>query len=473
MSGARGRTAVPLRRGGQTESLARDPEKLALLLSAIRELSGELELDVLLGRAMKACTRLVEADRSSLFIYDRASDELWSKVAQGLDTLVLRFPASKGLAGRAARTGEIVNVADAYSDEQFNREFDEKTGYRTRSVLCVPMKDARGRVLGVIEVLNKAGGEPFVRDDEWTLATLGPHISVFIENAQLHESIETLFESFVRAASTAIEERDPATSGHSKRVATYALGLARAAHEAEITRFTRSRLRQLRYAALLHDFGKIGVRECVLTKHNKLSDDRLDLIRERLRRVEVERASPGALAGELELVHRTNPPGLVCDEDLVELRKLSRSGLLTAEEVECLSVRRGNLTAAEWVDMRSHADRSLHILSEMPWPEEYGRVPDIAHRHHEKLDGSGYPSGLSGDDIDIDSRILGIADIYDALTAQDRPYKRAVPLDKARGIIEEDAAAGRLDPELVRIFFERNIHLMERAGDTRLVQVAS
>ncbi|MHC4249752.1 MAG: GAF and HD-GYP domain-containing protein [Planctomycetota bacterium] len=469
MSAASRRTPVPRAPEGRA---ADDAPRMRMLLEAISELSGELELDVLLGRAMDVSTRLVEADRSSLFIYDHERDELWSKVAQGIDTHSLRFPAAKGLAGAAARSGEIVNVVDAYGDERFNPEFDRATGYETRSVLCVPMKDVKGRVLGAIQVLNRAGGAPFGPRDEEMLSALGSHVAVFIENAQLHESIETLFESFVRSASTAIEERDPTTSGHSKRVAKYALKLARAVHEERISVFTRARMRQLRYAALLHDFGKIGVRESVLTKRNKLADEGLELITERLRRMELE-GTDTDLDAALKLVSRANVPGRLSEEDLEQLRVLGETEILGPREVECLSVARGNLTPAEWDDMRSHADRSLHILAEMPWPEEYARVPEIAHRHHEKLDGSGYPSGLAGDDIDLDARILGIADIYDALTAEDRSYKPAMPHERASEILLGDAEAGRLDAGLVRLFLEKALKETEAAGDTQALLHAS
>ncbi len=458
--------------GKSTTADAGDDRRTHMLLEAISELSGELELDLLLGRAMDVSTRLIEADRSSLFIYDQERDELWSKVAQGIDTLVLRFPAAKGLAGAAAHSGEIVNVPDAYGDDRFNPEFDRATGYTTSSVLCVPMKDVKGRVLGVIQVLNRVGGGPFGPRDEEMLAALGSHVAVFIENAQLHESIETLFASFVRSASTAIEERDPTTSGHSKRVAKYALKLARTVHQEKVSVFTRARMRQLRYAALLHDFGKIGVRESVLTKRNKLTDEGVELITERFRRMELE-GTDADLEAALELVKRANVPGRLSDEDVAGLRALGEAGALTAREVECLSVARGNLTPAEWDDMRSHAGRSLHILAEMPWPEDYARVPEIAHRHHEKLDGSGYPSGLTGDDIDLDARILGIADIYDALTAEDRSYKPAIPHDRAREILLGDAEAGRLDMGLVRLFLEKALNEAEAAGDTQALLHAS
>ncbi len=421
---------------------------------------------------MAVCTRLADADRSSLFLYDRARNELWSKIAQGLDTLELRFPAGEGLAGECARRAEVINVPDAYEDERFNRAFDEKTGYRTRSVLCVPMKDAHGHVLGVIQVLNKSGGGSFTETDEEFLGTLGSHIAAFVENAQLYESIEKLFESFVRSTSTAIDERDPATAGHTKRVARYAANLARASHEAGLARFTRERLKQLRYAALLHDVGKIGVREAVLMKRNKLSDDRMELIAERLRRVALERDELGPLDGTVEFLRRVNASGFMNDEDLEEVRRLAAEELVTPEEAERLSVRRGNLTPEEWRDMKSHTDRSLNILSKIPWTEELAHVPTIAHRHHEKLDGSGYPGGLGGDEIDIDSRILEVADIYDALTARDRPYKPAMPHGRACDILKEEAGAGKLDARLVDLFIERRLHETELGGDTRILSQA-
>jgi HD-GYP domain-containing protein (c-di-GMP phosphodiesterase class II) len=459
-----------------TRSLPREPGAAWALLEAVRELSGELELDVLLSRAMDVSTSLVKADRSSLFLYDRPKDELWSKIAQGLDTLVLRFPASKGLAGHAARTGEIVRVPDAYEDPRFNREFDEKTGYRTRAVLCVPMTESRGHhVLGVIQVLNKQGGDSarpedrragFSSADEELLLALGSYLAPLIETAQLHESIERLFDSFARASTTAIDERDPATAGHTKRVAKYAVHLARAAHQAGLAEFTRARLKQLGYAALLHDFGKIGVRESVLTKRNKLSDDRLLLVEERMRRSAMERGDSSWLDEALELVRRANVPGRITDEDVKAIEALAREGLLTPSEVENLSVRRGNLTEAEWKDMKSHADGTLDILSKIPWPEELSRVPEIAHRHHEKLDGSGYPKGLKEQEIDLDARILEVADIYDALTAQDRPYKPAIPHDRARAIMKEEVAAGKLDGRLVELFFEKDVHRIDLSQET-------
>jgi HD-GYP domain-containing protein (c-di-GMP phosphodiesterase class II) len=457
------------RKAADMSSSSGGSEKLRALVEAIGHLSGDLELDVLLGKAMEVCTKIACADRSSLFLYDRENDELWSKVAQGINTLELRFPAASGLAGEAARSGAVVNVPDAYADDRFNREFDKKTGYRTRSVLCVPMKDVRGRVLGVMQVLNKENGQAFDADDVEMLLAVGAHFAVFIENSQLYESIERLFEAFVQSSSTAIDERDPATAGHSRRVAKYALNLARALHEHGLARFTRARLRQLRYAALLHDFGKVGVREAVLMKRYKIDETHEELIAERFKRIALEKSDTDDLDEALALVVRVNRAGFLPDEDEAAIRALSERGLLTEGEIECLTVKRGNLTPTEWRDMKSHAERSKNILSQIPWPEELCRVPEIAVRHHEKLDGTGYPLGVGGDEIELDARILEVVDIYDALTARDRPYKPAMPHEKARKILEGDAAAGKIDKSLVDLFFERELHKIELTGGTRVV----
>jgi response regulator RpfG family c-di-GMP phosphodiesterase len=160
----------------------------------------------------------------------------------------------------------------------------------------------------------------------------------------------------------------------------------------------------------------------------------------------------------LELVATKNQPGFVTDAELAELAQLRDRGWLTAQEHECLSVRRGNLTPAELEDMRRHVTKSHEMLREIPWPKELRDVPEVAYSHHERHDGSGYPRGLSGAAIHLDGQILAIADVYDALTATDRPYKKAVPHEKAQAMLAEDARKGHLMPELVRVFFEKECY---------------
>jgi response regulator RpfG family c-di-GMP phosphodiesterase len=186
-------------------------------------------------------------------------------------------------------------------------------------------------------------------------------------------------------------------------------------------------------------------------------------------RLEDPASVPGDLDELIEFIKRANRAGFIPDEDVARVKELGEQGLLNEHEVDCLSIQKGNLTREEWIDMRSHAERSLHILSKIPWPEELDRVPEIAYRHHEKLDGTGYPKGLRAQEIDMDARILEVADIYDALTAQDRPYKPAMPHEKARKILFGDAEAGKLDKSLVELFFERDLHDIELTGDTQVL----
>ncbi len=443
------------------ESTASDrADRLAQLVELVRSIGVERDLDVLLGKLMDAITLEVNADRSSLFLYDADTDELWSKVAQGLDSQELRFPAGKGLAGSTARGGEILNIPDAYEDQRFNQAFDRQTGYRTKQVLCIPLRRRDGEVIGVVQALNKKTDTPFDAEDIVRLETLSALAAVAVENALLHEENEQLFENTVLTTAQAIEERDPATSGHVWRVASYSVNLAKAVHE-RVDDFgqvyDRDRLRQLRYAGLLHDVGKIGVREAVLNKAKKIDGLGLPLIAERLHRLAAEdsagfEGSDFEKAGEL--VERVNEPRPMSDEDRAELVGIHEKQWISDEEFEALSVPRGTLTKDEWIDMRSHPDRSFRVLTLIKWPRRLSQVPEIARDHHEKLTGDGYTRGLSEDQIPFDARIVAVADVYDALTANDRPYKPAIPHDRARKILESMASERALDPRLVDLFFE-------------------
>jgi HD-GYP domain-containing protein (c-di-GMP phosphodiesterase class II) len=283
--------------------------------------------------------------------------------------------------------------------------------------------------------------------------------AVAVENALLHEENERLFENMVEASAQAIEERDPTTSGHSRRVALFAAALARAVHAraAEFGEpYSRDRLRQLRYSALLHDYGKIGVREAVLTKSTKLPPETLGLIGERLRRLAAEagaRFEGSDFAKADELVRGANQPKPLSDADAAALEEARGKGWLTAEECATLSLRRGNLTPVEWADMQSHPERSYRILARVTWPPRLARVAELSYAHHEKPSGFGYPRKLPDGQIPFDARILAVADVYDALTASDRPYKPAMPHEKARAIMEDMATKRDLDARLTALFF--------------------
>lgn len=471
----------------QAQALSAEVGKLRLLLETAGELASELSLDLLMSRIVERTSKIMGCERSSVFLVDEERQELFALVAQGLDSAEFRFPLSSGLAGWVARTGQPLNVLDAHQDPRFNPEFDRKTGFRTRAVLALPLQDRTGRRLGVIQCLNKlqhSGPVCFDATDQIFLSALAGLVAVFLDNAKLYRSLDQLLESAVAAFSRSIDDRDPVTSGHSRRVALMTLNLARAVHDAAEgpfagTQYTRERLRQLRYAALLHDIGKIGVREPILCKADKLPPLGLQLIRERLERFRAEkragvleralaaRGDPArALTEEyqpfsrevdraLALVAARNVPGAVSDQDLAELRRLQEKGWLTSPEHECLSIRYGNLTASELADMRNHVVKTHEMLVRIPWPAGLAEVPEVAWTHHERRDGAGYPRGLKQEEIHFDGQCMAVADVYDALTATDRPYKKAVPHETARRIICEDAARGGFRPELVALFFDK------------------
>jgi HD-GYP domain-containing protein (c-di-GMP phosphodiesterase class II) len=476
-------------------------ERLKTVLDVAKAMISERDLDVLLQMILREASRVVDADRGSLFLVDPESGELWTKIAHGIEAgREIRIPRGVGLAGHVAMTGELVNLADAYDDPRFNRQVDRDTGYRTHALLCIPMMNMRGEVVGVLQALNKHSGA-FTSEDADLLLALGGQAAAAIENALLHDEIQKLFEGFVRGAVVTIEARDPSTAGHSERVARLTLGLADAIEATPDGRFGGLRFgaeqrMEIRYAALLHDFGKVGVREDVLVKAQKLYPHQLDLIRQRfeyakksmeaesLRRqlVLMQAGAPVAelqaedaafrhraeqLDSHLELVLTCNRPTVLAGghfESLDLLQHVHFAGangearpLLAAHEVAALSIRKGSLSVEERREIESHVGHTYRFLTQIPWTRNLRRVPEIAYGHHEKLDGSGYPLGLTGDAIAVEARMMAIADIYDALTASDRPYKKAVPHDIAVRILHDEVTEGHVDAELLAIFIDQRV----------------
>ncbi|MBI3184007.1 MAG: GAF domain-containing protein [Myxococcales bacterium] len=465
-------------------------------------MTAQHDLEELLQLILREAAKVVEADRCSLFILDRQRNELWSRIAQGASGEI-RVPLGVGIAGTVAKTGEIINIVDAYSDDRFNRSIDLTMGYRTKSILCVPMRDARGEITGVLQALNAVDGAFDAEDQEFLLA-LGAQAAVAVENAVLHDEINKLFEGFVSASVVAIESRDPSTAGHSGRVASLTVGLAEALEHLTTgqyagTRFAAADIQEIRYASLLHDFGKVGVREPVLVKAEKLYPHELEVLRQRFdlarkdrhlesfrRRFkalaargerfakEIEEEEDELLARELkeldgafEFILSCNRPTVLAQGGFERLAGISQVGfndargapqkLLLPSEVQVLSIPKGSLSSLERREIESHVTHTFRFLSQIPWTRALRRVPDIAYAHHEKLDGQGYPRAIQAEEIPVQSRMMAISDIYDALTASDRPYKKAVPHALALDILRKEAEQGQLDKELFRVFIEADI----------------
>ncbi len=500
-------------------------------------LTTERDLLSLLTLILSQARRITTSDAGSLYLVERDEnghpEALRFKLSQN-ETLT-SVPLSEftvpidnsSLAGYTAATREPLVIPDVYLlpedvSYRLNRSFDEKFGYRTKSMLVIPMTTHRDEVVGVLQLINRkrlmgtrlTTAETVDREvlpyDERSVelvSALAAQAAVSIENSMLYENIERLFEGFVTAAVSAIEARDPATFGHSERVATMTVSLARAvdrggAGQYRGTRFSRTQLRELRYASLLHDFGKVGVSEQVLVKEKKLYSSDIEAIRGRfafLKRtasLEFERrraewllrngrdgydALVTELSGRLrqheaELDHllaaviAANEPTILSEEAGEELACLAKRmftdiegmerPLLTDEEVRFLTITRGNLDEQERREIEAHVTHTFRFLQQIPWTRELRDIPRIAYAHHEKLNGEGYPRGVRGDEIPVQTRIMTIADIYDALTATDRPYKPAVPSERALDILRMEAKEGMLDKDLLATFIESRVYAL-------------
>ncbi|MFQ5992865.1 MAG: GAF domain-containing protein, partial [Nitrospiraceae bacterium] len=483
--------------------LYRDAQGKIARLQKIQEISALLNSSLnqaeIRKRAIEASTILMEADAGSLLLLDEAANELYFEVAlgeKGEGVRQVRLKVGEGIAGYVAQTGVPVIVNDVQNDPRFARQVDKKSGFVTRNMVCVPVK-ARDRMLGVLQAINKTDGGLFGQDHLHDFVTLGHQVGIAIENANLYDEINRLFEGFISASVLAIESRDPTTSGHSGRVATLSCKLAAVVdrmdrgHYAEV-RFSTDEMKELRYAAVLHDFGKVGVREDVLLKAQKLFPGELGQLKARFdfikrtfeaqslkKKVEVlmsgDRAATAALLAEidedlakklretegiLEFLLACNKPTMSKQGGFEGLDKIARytyesydgtRPYLTPEEVITLSIPLGSLTADERSEIESHVTHTYRFLSTIPWTKSLKNIPVIAYGHHEKLDATGYPRQVPGVDIPVQTRIMTICDIYDALTASDRPYKTAVSTLNALEILEEEVRQGKIDGELFQL----------------------
>jgi HD-GYP domain-containing protein (c-di-GMP phosphodiesterase class II) len=330
------------------------------------------------------------------------------------------------------------------------------------------------------------------------LQSLAGQAGVAVKNAGLRHEIENLLESFVNASVLALEQRDPVTSGHSGRVAALTVGLAEAINRTQNgpyggLSFNDRQLREIRYASLLHDFGKVGVREQVLVKAKKLEPTRLEMVLQRIRQRQEELTrrrmerdwaegrpfDPKAWSAFLEelqaeadrliaLVIQANEPSVLPQEVLGDLDRLGQldyahwngqtDGVVTPGDLEALRIPKGSLSDSERLEIESHVTHTFQFLRQIPWTRDLTRVPEFAYAHHERLNGRGYPRRLSAAEIPVQSKAMAISDVFDALTAQDRPYKAALPLERSLAILEADVKAGHLDSELLRLFIEAKVY---------------
>jgi len=509
-------------------SLRRYRYELGELIHIARAMTTVRNVDQLLGLILEKSRFVTGADAGSIYIVERSGQstvlrfKLTQNESMSFDSREFTMPLSdRSIAGCAALRKSPLNIADVYdlpSGCSFNFEssFDRRTGYVTRSMLVAPLISQRDEVIGVIQLINKKGDPgaklltpgdvdrhvtSFDERSEELLGMLAAQAGVSLETAMLYQEIRDLFDGFVSASVEAIESRDPTTSGHSRRVAELTVELAKIV-SAETTgpyadaMFTPDDLRELEYASLLHDFGKIGVREKILVKAKKLYPEQLDLMRLRFdyawRSIEadvlahkvrlLEQGAPrdaidaldrqlatrrAALDAAWESIANANEPTILSTGDFEQIDAIAKEtfvdrngrlrALLDDAEVASLKLNRGSLTAEEFDEIRSHVSHTFRFLSQIPWGKSLRRVPLIAGAHHEHLDGSGYPNRLRAEEIPVQSKMMSIADVYDALTASDRPYKKAVPVARAIDILDFGVRDGHLDGDLVRIFKDARV----------------
>jgi HD-GYP domain-containing protein (c-di-GMP phosphodiesterase class II) len=526
-------------------------DKLALANSEIQglneigaALSAQYNAEDLLGMILTKCREITRADAGSLYLVEeeepgeeqgrvrdhrRPKKFLRFKLAQN-DSIQVPFRevvlpvGESSIAGYVAMHGKVVMIEDAYAMESWvpytiNKQFDLESGYRTCSILAVPMTNPKNEIVGVVQLINSKRNwrqrlstvedvenevVPFTTRQMEIISSLASQAAVAYENSYLYENIQRLFEGFVKASVSAIEQRDPATSGHSFRVANLTIAMAEAVDRDSSTyrdvKFTRSEMKEIRYASLLHDFGKVGVREEVLTKAQKLFPEQMELITSRFDfarrtlqaemsekklRYLLERGREEFLSkqphfdSELEnqlkeleryalIIRNSNQPTVMPELpseflDKIVLKHIrgidgELRSLVTPEEARLLSIRKGSLDEKERAEVESHVVHTYNFLKQIPWTREIRNIPEIARGHHEKMNGRGYPRKLASPEIPLATRLMTVSDVFDALAAADRPYKSAVSVERALEILGQMSDDGEIDTHVYSLFVDAKVY---------------
>ncbi len=490
-------------------------------------LTTEKNLDRLFEKILEEARELTNADAGTLYLVSDEEPLLNFALIQN-DTLGIYMggtgakiswppvrlrndddtPNYANVSAYAALSGEVVNIPDVYNAEGFNfegtRHYDIETGYRSKSMLVIPMRNHENDIIGVLQLLNAKDplkGEVISFSEECVDLTksLASQAAVALSNRRLVTGLENLLEAFTRTIATAIDEKSPFTGGHVRRVTELTMRIAHKINEqtegpfAQLS-FSEDDLNELRFAAWLHDLGKITTPEYIIDKSTKLQTiyDRIVALKTRfeLAKRDSESNAPNWVSSEeitgygasencglkmevldedFQFIAEVNA-GLeyLTDENLTRLKNISRKKwkfdnewrpLLDEEELAYLSVRRGNLTNEERQIMNNHAEVTYKLLSQLPFPKKMRNVAVHAAAHHEKLDGTGYPFGLRGSEISLQSRIIAIADIFEALTAKDRPYKKEKSISEAREIMEQMVRDSHIDGDIFNLFVKEKIDL--------------
>ena len=489
-------------------------------------LSAEKDLNRLLEMIVDEARKVTNADAGTLYIMSDDETELQFAIVQN-NSLSVRMGGTGGqitwppvnlknpdgsannanVSAYVAISGEAVNIADVYHAHGFNfegtKKFDKSTGYRSKSMLVVPLRNHENDIIGVLQLLNSlnpATGEviDFSSEYQEMIQSLASQAAVALSNNRLIHDLENLLESFIKTIATAIDEKSPYTGGHVKRVAELTMTIAQKISSINYgtfagVKFSEDQLRELHVAAWLHDVGKITTPEYVVDKPTKLSavHDRIQDVKTRMELLKknclsetqsglinkaeqadkataMPEAEIKALDEEYKLLLEVNKGGeFLNDAMIARIKEIAGRNwkidgqmqpLLSDEEVYNLCIRRGTLTEEERNIINNHALVTHKMLSQLPFPKKMRHVAAYAAAHHEKINGTGYPLGLKGDQLSLQSRIIAIADIFEALTAKDRPYKKGKSLAEALKIMEAMAKDNHIDADLYDLFVKEKVY---------------
>lgn len=518
------------------EQVARLTEHLHHLTDIGLALSGEQNRDRLLEMIVSLARSITNADAGTLYIVDDTGRMLDFVVLQN-DTMNVRLGGTSGnpitlppvklytdegaenhanVSSHVALAREVVNIEDVYCAEGFDftgtRRYDASTGYRSRSMLVIPMENHESEIIGVLQLLNakdQKSGEAMAFSPVGLAAvqSLASQAAVALTNTQLIQGLKALLYSFMQSIAAAIDAKSPYTRGHIDRVVDLTMRIAGAVNAQEDgpfkdVRLGENELEELKLAAWMHDVGKITTPVHVVDKATKLEAivDRIEMVATRFRFIGkalqaelleklLELASNGAsrqemfavteemerrrqeLEDDLAFIVSCNKPGeFMSDERIERVRTIAARTYkdgdgggedrpwLTEDEVRNLCIRKGTLTDAERKVIEDHTVVTIDMLSRLPFPKRLARVPEFAGAHHEKLDGTGYPNRIGGDQLSLQARILAVADVFEALTAKDRPYKEPMKLSQAMKIMGFMVKDKHMDPQVFELFFQSGVY---------------